>query len=190
MKQVLIRGGGVAVEDVPAPSASPKSILVRVEHSCVSVGTEMSSVRMSGLPLYKRALKQPHHAKRVLEIAKDEGFARTYKRVRGMLSAGVPTGLLGRGRRRRRRRRGERLPRRRPSRVCGRRDREPRRADRRSGEPRRPHPGRARHGRCVDGHARRDRAPGRSPRPADARRDGRGDGARDSRPARCPAAAG
>ena len=97
MKQVLIRGGGVAVEDVPAPSASPKSILVRVEHSCVSVGTEMSSVRMSGLPLYKRALKQPHHAKRVLDIAKDEGFARTYKRVRGMLSAGVPTGYSAAG---------------------------------------------------------------------------------------------
>ena len=97
MKQVLIRGGGVAVEEVPAPQASPRSILVRVEHSCVSVGTEMSSVRMSGLPLYKRALKQPHHAKRVFEIAKDEGFGRTYKRVRGMLSAGVPTGYSAAG---------------------------------------------------------------------------------------------
>jgi predicted dehydrogenase/threonine dehydrogenase-like Zn-dependent dehydrogenase len=97
VKQVLIRGGGVAVEDVPAPSASPRSILVRVEHSCVSVGTELSSVRMSGLPLYKRALKQPHHAKRVLEIARNEGFARTYKRVRGMLAAGLPTGYSAAG---------------------------------------------------------------------------------------------
>jgi predicted dehydrogenase/threonine dehydrogenase-like Zn-dependent dehydrogenase len=97
VKQVLIRGGGVAVEDVPAPSASPRSLLVRVEHSCVSVGTELSSVRMSGLPLYKRALKQPHHAKRVLEIAKNEGFARTYKRVRGMLAAGLPTGYSAAG---------------------------------------------------------------------------------------------
>ena len=58
---------------------------------------------MSGLPLYKRALKQPHHAKRVLEIAKDEGFGRTYKRVRGMLVGGRADRLLGRGRRRRRR---------------------------------------------------------------------------------------
>ncbi|HUP33390.1 MAG TPA: bi-domain-containing oxidoreductase [Gaiellaceae bacterium] len=97
MKQVLIRGGGVAVEDVPAPQASPRSVLVRVEHSCVSVGTELSSVRMSGLPLYKRALKQPHHAKRVLEIAKNEGFARTYKRVRGLLAAGLPTGYSAAG---------------------------------------------------------------------------------------------
>ncbi|MHB1244453.1 MAG: bi-domain-containing oxidoreductase, partial [Gaiellaceae bacterium] len=97
MKQVLIRGGGVAVEDVPAPQASPRSLLVRVEHSCVSVGTELSSVRMSGLPLYKRALKQPHHAKRVLEIGRNEGFARTYKRVRGLLAAGLPTGYSAAG---------------------------------------------------------------------------------------------
>ena len=97
MKQVLIRGGGVAVEDVPAPTASPKSVLVRVAHSCVSVGTEMSSVRMSGLPLYRRALKQPHHAKKVYEIARNEGVARTVKRVRGMLAAGLPTGYSAAG---------------------------------------------------------------------------------------------
>jgi hypothetical protein len=52
---------------------------------------------MSGLPLYKRALKQPHHARRVLEIAKNEGFTRTYKRVRGLLAAGVPTGYSAAG---------------------------------------------------------------------------------------------
>jgi len=97
VKQVLVRGGGVAVEEVPAPSASPRSVLVRVEHSCVSVGTELSGVRMSGLPLYQRALKQPHHARKVLEIARSEGFARTYKRVRGMLAAGLPTGYSAAG---------------------------------------------------------------------------------------------
>ncbi len=56
MKQVLIRGGGVAVEDVPAPAVGSRSILVRVEHSVVSAGTELSSIRMSALPLYRRAL--------------------------------------------------------------------------------------------------------------------------------------
>ncbi len=97
MKQVLIRGGGVAVEEVPAPTASPASILVRVEHSCVSSGTEIASVQMSGLPLYRRALKQPHHARRVYEIARNEGFARTVKRVRGTLAAGLPTGYSAAG---------------------------------------------------------------------------------------------
>lgn len=97
MKQVLIRGGGVAVEEVPAPVASPRGILVRVEWSCVSAGTEGASVAMSGLPLYRRALKQPEHAKRVLEIARNEGFVRTYKRVRGQLAAGLPTGYSAAG---------------------------------------------------------------------------------------------
>lgn len=97
MKQVLIRGGGVAVEDVPAPAAGAGSVLVRVEWSCVSAGTESASVAMSALPLYRRALKQPEHAKRALEIARNEGFIRTYKRVRGQLAAGLPTGYSAAG---------------------------------------------------------------------------------------------
>jgi predicted dehydrogenase/NADPH:quinone reductase-like Zn-dependent oxidoreductase len=97
MKQVLIRGGGVAVEEVPAPSASPRSILVRVEWSCVSVGTESASVKMSALPLYRRALKQPEHVRRALEIARNDGFARTYRRIRGQLAAGLATGYSAAG---------------------------------------------------------------------------------------------
>jgi predicted dehydrogenase/threonine dehydrogenase-like Zn-dependent dehydrogenase len=97
VKQVLVRGGAVAVEDVPAPGVQARSILVRVEWSCVSVGTELSSVAMSGLPLYRRALKQPEQARRVLEIARNEGFVRTYKRVRGQLAAGLPTGYSAAG---------------------------------------------------------------------------------------------
>ena len=97
MKQVLIRGGGVAVDEVPAPVASARSVLVRVEWSCVSVGTESASVKMSGLPLYRRALKQPEHARRALEIARNEGFVRTYRRIRGQLSAGLATGYSAAG---------------------------------------------------------------------------------------------
>lgn len=92
MKQVLIQGGGVMVEEVPAPQVSERSILVRVAYSCVSVGTESGSVRLSGMPLYRRALKQPHHVKRVLDMARDQGIKRTLERVRGELSAGSATG--------------------------------------------------------------------------------------------------
>jgi predicted dehydrogenase/threonine dehydrogenase-like Zn-dependent dehydrogenase len=97
VKQVLIRGGGVVVEEVPAPVAGPRNVLVRVEWSCVSAGTEGASVAMSALPIYRRALKQPEHAKRALEIARNEGFVRTYKRVRGQLAAGLPTGYSAAG---------------------------------------------------------------------------------------------
>jgi hypothetical protein len=57
MRQLLVRGGGVAIEEVPAPVAA-RQIHGRVAYSSVSVGAELTSVRMSGLPLYRRTLKQ------------------------------------------------------------------------------------------------------------------------------------
>jgi predicted dehydrogenase/threonine dehydrogenase-like Zn-dependent dehydrogenase len=97
VKQVLVRGGGVTVQEVPTPQVSPRNILVRVSHSCISPGTEMAGVKMSGLPLYRRALKQPHHVKRVLQIMKDQGVKRTWDRVTGQLAAGLPTGYSAAG---------------------------------------------------------------------------------------------
>jgi predicted dehydrogenase/threonine dehydrogenase-like Zn-dependent dehydrogenase len=97
MKQVLIKAGGVIVENIPAPAVSRNNILVRVEHSCISVGTEMAGVRMSGLPLYQRALKQPENVKLVLEMARDQGIKRTLDRVTGKLAAGSPTGYSAAG---------------------------------------------------------------------------------------------
>lgn len=97
MKQVLISGGKAKVADIPAPCVDPKTILVQVHYSCISVGTEMASVKMSGLPLYKRALKQPQNVKKVLGIVKEQGLATTLKRVQGQLQAGSPTGYSAAG---------------------------------------------------------------------------------------------
>lgn len=97
MKQVLIRGGGAIVEDVPAPKVGARNILVRVAHSCISVGTEMAGVRMSGMPLYQRALKQPENVKRVLDMMRDQGIKRTLDRVTGKLAAGSATGYSAAG---------------------------------------------------------------------------------------------
>ena len=97
MKQLLGRSGKVFLKEVPAPQVGPKNILVRVERSCVSVGTEMAGIKMSGLPLYRRALKQPHHVKRVIQLMRDQGIARIYKQVKGKLDAGLPTGYSAAG---------------------------------------------------------------------------------------------
>lgn len=97
MKQVLIRAGSAVVEDIPAPKVSPGSLLVQVRHSCISVGTEMASVRSSGLPLYRRALQQPDNVKRVLEMVRDQGVKKTMDRVSGKLAAGSPTGYSAAG---------------------------------------------------------------------------------------------
>jgi predicted dehydrogenase/threonine dehydrogenase-like Zn-dependent dehydrogenase len=92
VRQVLIRDGGVAVEEVPAPAAEPRGVLVRVEWSCVSSGTELSGIAMSGLPLYRRALKQPEHVRKAIDAAREQGLVRTYRRIRSQLDAGLPTG--------------------------------------------------------------------------------------------------
>ena len=98
MKQVLIRGGQAWTAEIPAPLVSAGNLLVQVEHSCISVGTEMAGLRMSGLPLYQRARKQPENVKRVLAMVKDQGLSSTLARVRGKLSAGTPTGYSAAGR--------------------------------------------------------------------------------------------
>lgn len=97
MKQVLIKGGSAVVEEVPAPQVGRKNILVRVTHSCISVGTEMAGLKISGLPLYQRALKQPENVKRVMEMMRDQGIKRTMDRVMGKLSAGSATGYSAAG---------------------------------------------------------------------------------------------
>lgn len=97
MKQLLVRSGKVFLKEVPAPVVGPKNLLVQVDRSCVSVGTEMAGIKMSGLPLYRRALKQPHHVKRVVQLMRDQGIARIYKQVKGKLDAGLPTGYSAAG---------------------------------------------------------------------------------------------
>lgn len=97
MKQLLVRSGNVFLQEVPAPTVGPKNVLVQVKSSCISVGTEMAGIKMSGLPLYRRALKQPHHVKKALQLMKDQGFARVYKQIKGKLDAGLPTGYSAAG---------------------------------------------------------------------------------------------
>ena len=93
----MVKKGSVVVKDVPAPACGSKEILVHVAYSCISIGTEMAGVNASGLPLYRRALKQPENVMRVLEMVKDQGFKRTMDRVRGKLAAGTPTGYSASG---------------------------------------------------------------------------------------------
>ncbi|HEX7242818.1 MAG TPA: bi-domain-containing oxidoreductase [Longimicrobiaceae bacterium] len=97
MKQVLIRQGRAMVEEVPAPVVEPGTVLVAVDHSCISVGTEMSGVRASGLPLWKRALQQPEKVARVVRMAASEGVARTRRAVEGQISTPAPTGYSAAG---------------------------------------------------------------------------------------------
>lgn len=87
MKQVVTRKGQIAVEDVPAPIAGEKEILVRVYYSCISSGTELSALKGAKLPLYKRVLQQPAHIKTALEMIRRHGIEETVARIKSVLDS-------------------------------------------------------------------------------------------------------
>ena len=96
MKQVLIQGGRVFVEEVPAPVVDVGHILVQVQSSCISAGTELSGIRASAVPLWKRALKQPEKIKRVLDIALSEGIGKAANLIEKTKSS-LPVGYSASG---------------------------------------------------------------------------------------------
>lgn len=97
MKQILICKGQAVTEDVPAPEVGPRHVLVRTAHSCVSVGTEAAGVRLSGMPLYKRALKHPENVALAWRMMREEGARRTVNAIRGMQAAGDAVGYSAAG---------------------------------------------------------------------------------------------
>lgn len=97
MKQIFIKDGTVLVQEVAAPQILAGGLLVKVRYSCISSGTELSAVENSGMPLYRRALKQREQARRVFRMMKEQGVRRTIDRVQGKLAAGAPSGYSAAG---------------------------------------------------------------------------------------------
>ncbi len=97
MKQVIIRQGAAVVEEVPAPQVEARTVLVRVEKSCISVGTEMLGVRSSGMPLWKKAMQHPERLKKVVQIAASQGITQAKNAVAGKLGRGSATGYSAAG---------------------------------------------------------------------------------------------
>jgi predicted dehydrogenase/threonine dehydrogenase-like Zn-dependent dehydrogenase len=81
VKQVVASRAGVQVVEVPSPCVDDKSILVRVEHTCISVGTELAGIRGAKESLYHRALKNPGMIKRGVDALRQEGWASTFARI-------------------------------------------------------------------------------------------------------------
>ena len=75
MKQVLLRSGKAVVEEVPAPQPEPGQVLVRVEWSCVSPGTELASVAAtSSAGVVKRFRRNPALVRKAYRVLQDRGL--------------------------------------------------------------------------------------------------------------------
>ena len=97
MKQVLVKKGQVSVNEIAAPVTEPGTVLVRVDHSCISIGTEMSGIKASSLPLWKRAMQQPDKVRKVLKMVSTQGLSATKSLVEGKLEEAQPTGYSAAG---------------------------------------------------------------------------------------------
>ena len=97
MKQVLIKKGIAIAEKVPAPQVNKDTVLVEVKYSCISIGTEMSGVRASATPLWKRALKEPENVKKVFSMITEKGLMKTASQVKSRLDSGSPVGYSASG---------------------------------------------------------------------------------------------
>jgi len=86
MKQVLVRGGKVQVEDVPVPTPGPGQALVRVSHSLISSGTESGFVSEGGTASFvlKKA-RDPLNVEKVKRKIASVGLRGTYEVVRSKL---------------------------------------------------------------------------------------------------------
>jgi predicted dehydrogenase/threonine dehydrogenase-like Zn-dependent dehydrogenase len=97
VRQVLLLKGQAVVDEVPAPLVEPGTILVRTVCSCISTGTELSGLRSTSMPLWKRALKNPDKLKKAVAMMASQGFSSVWNNVQGKLAAGSPTGYSAAG---------------------------------------------------------------------------------------------
>ena len=98
MKQILVQSGNVSVIDVPAPQVSKGCVLVETVYSCISTGTEMSSVNSTSVPLWKRVMERPEQVKRVAKMVAVDGFKRTKSVVKSKLKMSFAIGYSASGR--------------------------------------------------------------------------------------------
>ncbi len=92
MKQAVVKKGKVIAQNVPSPNVSRGSVLIKVHYSCISAGTEMTSVNTTKKSLIKRAIDSPDEVKEVLDFIKVNGIKKTIQKVRGVLDGGKQTG--------------------------------------------------------------------------------------------------
>jgi len=93
MKQILLKNAEITVEEVPAPIVEDGKVLVQVAYSCLSSGTEISTVNSSRRSLLQTTLKEPKKIQEAFKFAKTHGgISNTVARVKDKLGAAKSLG--------------------------------------------------------------------------------------------------
>jgi predicted dehydrogenase/threonine dehydrogenase-like Zn-dependent dehydrogenase len=99
MKQVIqnYKTGKLTLENVPLPSLSKGSILVKNHFSLVSAGTEKTMIEFGKKSLMAKAKSRPELVKQILDKIKTDGLLTTYKAAMRRLGEPVPLGYSSAG---------------------------------------------------------------------------------------------
>lgn len=98
MKQIAqYQDGRLELQDVPAPTAPPGGILVRLTHSIISVGTERMKLEQARMNLLQKARARPDQVRKVLDTARTLGWRSALEKVRNRLEIPSPLGYSAAG---------------------------------------------------------------------------------------------
>lgn len=97
MKQIIINQGNINVKEVPAPSLEKGKILVKVVNSCISSGTELSGIKSSGIPLWRRAINDPFKAVDFVTKTIQNGISESKNTIENVLQSDMPIGYSNSG---------------------------------------------------------------------------------------------
>ncbi len=98
MKQVAqYQDGRLELQEVPAPTAPPGGILVRLTHSVISPGTEKMKVEQARMNLLQKARARPDQVRKVLDTARTLGWRAALDKVRNRLESPSPLGYSAAG---------------------------------------------------------------------------------------------
>lgn len=93
MNQVFLKKGLVKLYQVDIPLLDQNSILVRVDYSFISSGTEFATVSASGKSIFEKAYSNfNQNIQKVTGAIKDNGLAATFALIREKLDTVMPLG--------------------------------------------------------------------------------------------------
>lgn len=94
MKQLsqILRTGEMSIIEVPTPEMGTREVLVRNIYSCVSAGTESSTVKTARKGYIGKAREKPAQLQQVIDTLKTQGPIQTYRAVMKKLDAYSPLG--------------------------------------------------------------------------------------------------
>tara|TARA_X000000368_G_scaffold384316_1_gene342813 strand:+ start:2535 stop:4661 length:2127 start_codon:yes stop_codon:yes gene_type:complete len=92
MIQLFVKEGKVVSTDVPIPEIEKGSVLIKVLYSCISTGTEVSTLEDSKISIVKKIIEKPDRIVSGIKMLSEFGLKKSIKEVRDIKLHSTPIG--------------------------------------------------------------------------------------------------